>query len=388
MKIIFRHSRGRGEYEMSGDSDGYTTADVVDKHLTVVLSPNWRINTGLVIRRAEGKTRIRSEVKGEHIGVQRQVCAALLLNPTVRSQSGVDSGGQLLDYIEASHIEINGDQFVFHAETIQLSDATAEAHINVAKRAGEVQELWRRADELPFYVSEAIKQHQEGVTSGNPVSKATFKSYEQLPKFVASTDPEAEELMEGAGDLLPGLQTLTNAPVSRPLFDVELIPVQEVELKRRTIAAWRKWQLTSSRGHSGRVFREGVRAAYDSTCLICGVRLPPTPGNAAGVDAAHVLPWRQYELDEVYNGVCLCKTHHWAFDNRLLAIIADDASDDYRVEIPERARNALLARGETAMLSWLESFVGVIPEARLPRDPLLRPRREFLNILAANQELD
>ena len=63
----------------------------------------------------------------------------------------------------------------------------------------------------------------------------------------------------------------------------------------------------------------GARSLELDVFGLCGLHLPRTSVNAsAGVDAAHILPWADYDLDHVCNGICLCKHHHWAFDEGLL----------------------------------------------------------------------
>jgi hypothetical protein len=73
----------------------------------------------------------------------------------------------------------------------------------------------------------------------------------------------------------------------------------------------------------------------------------------------------------------LCKLHHWAFDQQIIAISHD--GDLYTVRITARGRRAL--SGDPATLAELERFEGEIPEARLPADRRMRPRAEFLDLL-------
>src|SRR5262249_53166294 len=128
-------------------------------------------------------------------------------------------------------------------------------------------------------------------------------------------------------------------------------------------------------------FRHAVRAAYRSTCVVCGQHLPSTRMNIPGVDAAHILPWAEYDLDEISNGLCLCKHHHWAFDEGLILIRFRDGR--YFVEIPDEVTDAIKADAEAFSLGELQAFAGQIPEVRLPQRPEHRPRPRFLEMLAA-----
>ena len=52
------------------------------------------------------------------------------------------------------------------------------------------------------------------------------------------------------------------------------------------------------RGASGTKFSADVRKAYNDTCLFTGMKLPKIPATASsGVDAAHILPWAEYDLN-------------------------------------------------------------------------------------------
>lgn len=80
-------------------------------------------------------------------------------------------------------------------------------------------------------------------------------------------------------------------------------------------------------------FVEDVRAAYDRTCVVCGCRRE-TPDGRPEVEAAHVYPKAERGVDEVHNGVTLCRLHHWAFDAGWIAF-----TDDYEIMVkdaPER----------------------------------------------------
>lgn len=72
-------------------------------------------------------------------------------------------------------------------------------------------------------------------------------------------------------------------------------------------------------------FTDLVREAYDGTCAICG-RARETPGGKPEVEAAHIYPKGEAGVDDVRNGLAVCRLHHWAFDAGWIAI-----DDDYEV---------------------------------------------------------
>lgn len=379
MRISFRSSGGRGEYEISGEtSDGLTPKDMLNKQIVFRIADDWIVKTGVYAVRDSGKVRLRIKGEDSDMQIQRQLAVALLLPSPVRSAHSLETGGnRIFDDFIADEVEISGDEAIFSLDKIVLRDRTATTEISVPKRAEQVRELWSRKDELVPDSGQLLLQHKAKVTAGRPIRRFSERIYRDLAESISTIDDETRMLFIGSGDLLPALQSLANTPIAEPLFKVDLIPVEEVELKRRTVKAWKRW--ANARGAVARRFREDVRKAYRSACFVCGNKFPATVLSSAGVDAAHILPWRTYELDEVRNGLCLCKVHHWAFDEGLLRI--REFGSKYYAEIPPETRMELMTLGNNFSLRALEAVEGEIPSIRLPEDPLQWPRREFLEIL-------
>lgn len=73
----------------------------------------------------------------------------------------------------------------------------------------------------------------------------------------------------------------------------------------------------------GRAFRNIVTTQYEYRCAICSFRLK-SPRGIYEAEAAHIIPRKMRGSDDPRNGICLCGTHHWAFDEGLLSISAID----------------------------------------------------------------
>jgi hypothetical protein len=178
-------------------------------------------------------------------------------------------------------------------------------------------------------------------------------------------------------DLLKSLKWSEAPP--EPPRPVDDVPPEEVVIRERVIKDWKRW--ASFRGAKSARFRQDVRKAYNSTCIMCGLHLPPTTFNSvAGVDAAHILPWASYDLDEVSNGVCLCKHHHWAFDEGLILIRWDGAN--YFIEVPADVATTLAEQYPAFSLDELLQHTGAISADRLPTVAAERPRPQFLKLFA------
>jgi len=72
-------------------------------------------------------------------------------------------------------------------------------------------------------------------------------------------------------------------------------------------------------------FRRAIVKAYDHRCALCGVRIV-TPEGYTAVEAAHIIPWRESQNDDIRNGMALCKLCHWAFDWGMMGV-----NKDYRI---------------------------------------------------------
>lgn len=111
-------------------------------------------------------------------------------------------------------------------------------------------------------------------------------------------------------------------------------------------------------------FRRLVVKTYDHRCALCGIRIV-TPDGHTVVEAAHIIPWSQTRNDDIRNGLALCRTCHWGFDEGMLGV-----SDSYTVIT---ARTMATDPNVPGLLSMLSGH-GIIPPAE--RDHW--PAQEFL----------
>lgn len=72
-----------------------------------------------------------------------------------------------------------------------------------------------------------------------------------------------------------------------------------------------------------RAFRLIVSVQYDYHCAICGFRLR-APRGVYEAEAAHIIPKQSSGSDDPRNGICLCGTCHWAFDEGILSVDAEN----------------------------------------------------------------
>lgn len=92
---------------------------------------------------------------------------------------------------------------------------------------------------------------------------------------------------------------------------------------RSVISRTRRTSVTRSAVRS-RAFMDEIRFVYEHKCAITGIGLR-TPEGAPEVNASHIIPVSKNGPDDIRNGIALCRTIHWAFDEGLLAILPDSS---------------------------------------------------------------
>lgn len=80
-----------------------------------------------------------------------------------------------------------------------------------------------------------------------------------------------------------------------------------------------------------RGFRLAIIEAYDYKCAVCGLKIPSPDSSSWEVEAAHIVPHRALGKDDIWNGLALCRLHHWAFDVGWFTLL-----DDYKVRISSK----------------------------------------------------
>lgn len=65
-------------------------------------------------------------------------------------------------------------------------------------------------------------------------------------------------------------------------------------------------------------FRRILMKEYDYTCAICALKFKFE--NLVEGQAAHIVPKNESGTDDPRNGIVMCRTHHWAFDNGVFSL--------------------------------------------------------------------
>ncbi|HMP08157.1 MAG TPA: HNH endonuclease, partial [Lacipirellulaceae bacterium] len=263
--------------------------------------------------------------------------------------------------------------------TLDLDNGSQRAdEVVFADRLASVRGLHSHADRFPQEVRSLIEEHATLCSGNGPIPLRAEQVVAALMSAAAEIVPDyGIEYIDGMDVVEPLVEIAGIQPAELPP-DMAQIPNEEVELRLRNAARWRRYAAT--RGPTAAVFRRKVREAYGSRCIVCGLRWPKNEScGQPGVDSAHILPWATYDCDNVYNGLCLCKLHHWAFDQGLIQIRAR-AGGGFEVKVTSRAETALAADSDS--LAALRAHEGPVPLVRLPDRTADWPKAQLLEKLA------
>jgi hypothetical protein len=105
---------------------------------------------------------------------------------------------------------------------------------------------------------------------------------------------------------------------------------QEKVLRKLTLGKFEAFDTSATRKGTLReafvrdaAFREVVVRQYDYHCAICDFSLA-TPKGQHEAEAAHIVPKSKRGSDDPRNGICLCGTHHWTFDEGVISVHPED----------------------------------------------------------------
>lgn len=381
MRIALRTSGGRGEYEIAGVHGDVSVADLIDHELWLELFPGSSVPTGNVIRRINGKTRIR--LRDSNAGDRHSylLLADILLLPKPKRELGNTPAGKL--QLVDNNYSVTSIQFdvVKISEGIALIRPTsmllenggrAAARLDILERLKILLEVWGLVRNTNGEVADGLTDLRDAVLTGSRMNIASSARYLR-ERFGGEGDPLRElTRVLGLQSELSYWMAVHEDDVESALVDDDLESVMEAARLRLRI-----WRQQALRGAAGALFARRVKAAYGNTCLFSGAMLPKTHllGNG-GVDAAHILPWAHYELNEVSNGLCLNKLCHWAFDAGVLVLEFSASVERYSLSISPRAR---LAESQGKIdLSIFNNIEGWIPGERLPRREVDWPSPKFL----------
>lgn len=385
MRIALRTSGGRGEYEVAGSHEAIRVHDVIDREIALELLPGCRFPSNNFVRHTQGKPRIRLHDPHSDCHVYL-ILAAILLLPKPKREIGVTPGGKLQIYkdnfsvisIPFDVVELSSTEIVVSPTQMVLSNSTFDSvRLDVIERLRIVMACWEAASKHSSALANAILRHRDAFNRRDV--KAVIGAAESIRLSNIESDDPLRHITKALN--LPNLDELMWLGVHATDIEEAMALGEEnlEELKEAARNRIKVWQQVALRGAAGAKFSTEVRQAYNHTCLFSGMRLPKTPATgSSGVDAAHILPWAEYNLNAVSNGLCLSKLCHWAFDAGILRLSYDTSTSNYEIALSEAALAAESAG--LLKLNGLKDIQGVVSTSLLPKDSSNWPSPSFLKV--------
>jgi hypothetical protein len=391
VRINKESSGGRGEYEWCDFQPTDPAPDNLQGRRIFIRLPDGHVlDTGSIFGAQGGKQRIRlatDQARGRDLYPHWHAAAALMLPRPSRDETSYEGGLPIMrngEYgigsLQLGSVDVAQDgQAVVEILRVGIENQSNHEEIDFRQRYEQVRRVCAHADRFDDEIRQLLERHAALMASGGLVSHDGLILTADLQHQLAATAADYDVVPnQPHTDALPTLESILQITPPEAPLNPQLVPEEDIVLRRRTIAKQRRW--ASARGGAAVRFRRKVQQAYRSTCIVCGIRLPSIgPGSSPGVDAAHILPYAEYDLDDVRNGLCLCKLHHWAFDEALIHIRWN--GERYEVVVPETALQRLREAGADIDIAVLRGGDGTIVDARLPLNAAERPSPQILNAL-------
>jgi hypothetical protein len=122
-----------------------------------------------------------------------------------------------------------------------------------------------------------------------------------------------------------------------------------------------------------RGFRHAVIESYDYRCCVCGLKIQTPDFMTWEVEAAHIVPHGSNGRDDVWNGIALCKFHHWAFDTGWFSL-----SNDCKIVVSSRLQELPMDFGKVENYDFFRNTLCQGKSILLPKNSVLCPHSRSL----------
>jgi putative restriction endonuclease len=131
------------------------------------------------------------------------------------------------------------------------------------------------------------------------------------------------------------------AQINETIVQENAEPLARFDVKRPVV------QQICERPFREAAFSRLVKEEYGLACAMTGIKIKNEQG-ITEVEAAHIRPVKFNGPDSVRNGIALCRTFHWMFDNGLVSV-ADSGDIMVKRILPPRIYQLLNANGKIRM---------------------------------------
>lgn len=122
-----------------------------------------------------------------------------------------------------------------------------------------------------------------------------------------------------------------------------------------------------------RGFRQAVLQAYDHSCAFCGMKIHAPNTSLWEAEAAHIVPYSSKGRDDIWNGLTLCRFHHWAFDVGWLSL-----HDDFTIQVSPKIDSLTQLFGKMQGSDCIRAYSTNNVQMKLPLNDNLYPHQAAL----------
>lgn len=133
-------------------------------------------------------------------------------------------------------------------------------------------------------------------------------------------------------------------------------------------------KITKESSLRARGFRHAVIEAYDHRCAFCGMKINSPDSLTWEVEAAHIVPHSLMGKDDIWNGLALCRLHHWAFDVGWLAL-----QDDFKIQVSSKIDSLPIGQGRMGDYEFIRGFSAKSHRIHLPEKDSMHPHRTAIS---------
>lgn len=122
-----------------------------------------------------------------------------------------------------------------------------------------------------------------------------------------------------------------------------------------------------------RGFRQAVIEAYDCKCAFCGMKIHSPDSLLWEVEAAHIVPHSAKGKDDIWNGLALCRLHHWAFDVGWFTL-----QNDFTIQVSSQINSLPKDFGQIGKFDFMRIFSSKRSKIFLPERKAIHPHKNAI----------
>ena len=214
-----------------------------------------------------------------------------------------------------------------------VDEMADQFHLNAAQRAAALETIYRKQNR----VKKALLWHRLLFRAADSLANEALVS-RPTQTFQLTQKREWMLTEKGFEEALRISDIPTTEKDSLPIKSYEVQKVATKLLETRRPENYQPFDrnrklVRTVRDTALRVrgFRQAVIEVYDFRCAVCGLKINSSDSLCWEVEAAHIVPHGSLGRDDLFNGIALCRFHHWAFDVGWFALL-----DNYKIDVSSK----------------------------------------------------